>query len=151
MPFLARFFHITFFLISSWINHAQDIPSSQLIISQRISKGSLEQNTHFFLILPFNVPYLHAFANENRDWQTENNIMHCWFTKAIFSNFKSPKHSYYYFHFLLLSPYLSLCSLQGSFQPVCCDDHLFSDAKFRALIMSSDDCLMTSIHDDSCI
>ena len=58
MPFLARFFHITFFLISSWINHAQDIPSSQLIISQRISKGSLEQNTHFFLILPFNVPYL---------------------------------------------------------------------------------------------
>ena len=60
MPFLARFFHITFFLISSWINHAQDIPSSQLIISQRISKGSLEQNTHFFLILPFNVPYLQA-------------------------------------------------------------------------------------------
>ena len=58
MPFLARFFHITFFLISSWINHAQDIPSSQLIISQRISKGSLEQNTHFFLILPNNVPYL---------------------------------------------------------------------------------------------
>ena len=62
MPFLARFFHITFFLISSWINHAQDIPSSQLIISQRISKGSLEQNTHFFLILPFNVPYLHKRA-----------------------------------------------------------------------------------------
>ena len=62
MPFLARFFHITFFLISSWINHAQDIPSSQLIISQRISKGSLEQNTHFFLILPFNVPYLRFWS-----------------------------------------------------------------------------------------
>ena len=58
MPFLARFFHIMFFLISSWINHAQDIPSSQLIISQRISKGSLEQNIHFFQILPINVPYL---------------------------------------------------------------------------------------------
>ena len=46
---------------------------------------------------------------------------------------------------------MSLCSLQGSFQPVCYGDHLFSDAKFRAHIMSSDDCLVTSIYDESCI
>ena len=77
MPFLARFFHIMFFLISSWINHAQDIPSSQLIISQRISKGSLEQNIHFFLILPFNVPYLgSAFWYLKIGWYLPNHSNH---------------------------------------------------------------------------
>ena len=75
MPFLARFFHITFFLISSWINHAQDIPSSQLIISQRISKGSLEQNTHFFLILPFNVPYLSTCIWIYHSWLIKSTLM----------------------------------------------------------------------------
>ena len=54
----------------------------------------------------------------------------------------------YFPYFTLICHYV-LCKAASSLFVV--KIILFSDAKFRAHIMSSDDCLVTSIYDESCV